>query len=105
MGQLAQDRQQLVFGLEVEAVGGFIKHQHLGAMHQGPGQQQAPPLAIGELAKGAIGDRIEIQLGQQFLTALPMVLADLLATAQPYRAEETRKHHVAGDHAGAVVRL
>ena len=94
-----------MFGLEVEAIGGFIEHQHLGAMHQGPGQEQAALLAIGELAEGAIGDGIEIQLGQQLLAALPMALADLLTAAQPYRAEETRKHHVAGDHAGAVVRL
>ena len=74
-------------------------------MDQGPGQEQAPPLAIGELAEGAIGDGIEIQLGQQLIAALPMAGADLLTAAQPYRAEETRNHHVAGDHAGAVGRL
>lgn len=46
--ELAELIKQLVPCLEVEAVAGFIQHQHLRIMNQGSGQQKAAPLAFGE---------------------------------------------------------
>ena len=38
-------------GLEIQRIGGLIKHQHIRLVHQGAGNQQPPALAFRELAK------------------------------------------------------
>lgn len=86
-GQITQDLQQLMAGAQVEAIGRFIEHQHLGIVHQGPGQQDAPLLTIGELGQRALGQIPEGQLGHQLPHALALGGCGLLAAADPHRAE------------------
>ena len=67
-----------VAGPQVEAVGGLIEHQDLGVVHQGPGQQLAAPLAIGELPEGPLHQFGEPELLHQ-LPHPPLLLCPLPA--------------------------
>jgi hypothetical protein len=72
LGKTPQDGQELVSGPQIEGVGGFIEHQHLRVMHQGPGQQEAAPLTIGKLTEGSFRQRLQAEPGHELPHPLPL---------------------------------
>ena len=89
-------------GLEIQRIGGLIKHQHIGLVHQGAGNQQPPALAFRELAKPFGCQLPQTQLVHQLSHPLPHRRCWVLAAADAHRAKATGEHHIGGPHSRVV---
>ena len=83
-------------GLQIQGATGFIQHQNLRFVHQGPGDQQPTFLTVRQRPEAVLGDRQQIELLEEPVAVLPLSRARHLVTPQPHGAEQAALHHLPG---------
>ncbi len=77
---LADERAHLVLLQRVEAIGGLVEDQHLGVVHDGLGQADAPLEALGERVDALRDDTLELQPADDVVQ--PRLAVRILEAAQ-----------------------